>query len=60
MARLVWSERGDDILIPCKAICGETFQRLRHGDDVMEDQQIGDEVVVFDELAPLVPDALGG
>jgi hypothetical protein len=26
----------------------------------VKDQQVGDEVVVFDELALLVPDAFGG
>ncbi len=40
------------------SIRGEAVERARHADDGVEDEQVGDEVVVLDHLALLV--ALGG
>ena len=60
MAGLVRGEQRDNFLVPCKAVCAKPRQCLRHGHDVVKDQQVGDEVVVLDELALLVPDTFGG
>ena len=55
---MVWGERGDEILVPGIAIGRKLFQCLGHGHHIVKDQQVGYEMIVFDELALLVSNAL--
>ena len=58
MLGLVWSEGGGELFVPGIAFGCEPLQRLRHGHDVVKDQQVGNQMVVFDELALLISDGL--
>ncbi len=53
----VWDGASNEVRVQFIALCDQSFQCVAHGHNVMEDQEIGDKVVVFDELALLVPNS---
>jgi hypothetical protein len=56
----VWAGASDEVHVHCMPLCDQPFQGFAHGHDVVKDQKVGDEVVVFDELALLVANPFGG
>ena len=56
----VWAGASDEVRVQCISLCDQPFQRIAHGHNVVEDQEIGDEVVVFDEFALLVANSFCG
>src|SRR5665213_93367 len=56
----VWAGASDEVRVQCIPLCDQPFQCVADGHNVVEDQEIGDEVVVFDELALLVANPFGG
>jgi hypothetical protein len=55
MLRLVWTEACQCRFIDFMSVGHQQFQRFRHGDDVMEDEQIRSQMMVLDHFALLVP-----
>jgi hypothetical protein len=54
MPSQVWAGASDEVRVQCIPLCDQPSQCIAHGHNVVEDQEIGDEVVVFDELALLI------
>ncbi|MCU1226723.1 MAG: hypothetical protein JWQ42_4816 [Edaphobacter sp.] len=60
MAGRIRAEASDQVRVQSVALCLQPFQGFAHGHDIVKDQQIPDEMVVFDELTLLVADSFGG
>ena len=56
----VWAGASYEVRVQFIPLCDQPFQCVAHGHNVVEDQEIGDEVVVFDELALLVANSFCG
>jgi L-rhamnose isomerase len=59
MLGLVQADAGNKSFVEGMAIYRETLQCLRHGHNIVVDQQVSHQMVVFDKFALLVADPLG-
>jgi hypothetical protein len=54
MPSQVWAGASDQICVDCISLPDQPFQGFAHRHDIVKDQEICDEVIVFDELALLI------